>query len=304
MCAPDLLPGYQKASYMTDYQALRIDITNCTEAATDLLAAFLADAGYESFVPDDNGLTAYIVARDFSRAAVDDILAAFPMPLNAKVSVEHIEGQDWNSEWEKHYFQPIVVGGECVIHSTFHTDVPKARYDIVIDPKMAFGTGHHATTSLIIEYLLDIPLEGKSVIDMGTGTGILAILCHKRGSAPVTGIEIDEAAWENAVDNARINDASAVHMIHGDAHALQRFAMLDSEPDMHADLLLANINRNIILNDLELYAKALKPGGTMILSGFYVEDAPLIDEAGAVHGMERVELRSRDKWCAIKLQKR
>lgn len=288
---------------MTDYQELRIDLTPCTEEATDLLAAYLADAGYESFVPDEAGLTAYIAAPDFDLKAVEEIIASFPMEIEATLSDSLVEGRDWNSEWEKNYFKPIVVGGECVVHSSFHTDVPEAKYDIVIDPKMAFGTGHHATTSLIIEYLLSEPLEGKSVIDMGTGTGILAILAHKRGAEPVTGIEIDEGAWQNAVENATLNDSEEVHLIHGDAHALKRFALLDSEKDRHADLLIANINRNIILADMGDYAAALKPGGLMILSGFYEQDAPLLTEAGALHGLTPVDRKTRDNWCALRLRK-
>lgn len=288
---------------MTDYQELRIDINPCSEEATDLLAAYLADAGYESFVPDDKGLTAYIAASDFDPQAVEDIIASFPMEIEATVSDNLIEGKDWNSEWEKNYFKPIVVGGECVVHSSFHTDVPEARYDIVIDPKMAFGTGHHSTTSLIIEYLLGEELEGKSVIDMGTGTGILAILAHKRGAAPVTGIEIDEGAWQNAVENAALNGAADIHMIHGDARALKQFALFDAEHDRHADLLIANINRNIILADMGEYAAALKPGGTMILSGFYEQDAHLLTEAGALHGLTPVDRKTRDNWCALRLRK-
>lgn len=285
---------------MTDYQELRIDLSPCSEEATDLLAAYLADAGYESFVPDDKGLTAYVAATDFDLQAVEDILASFPMEIEATVSDSLVEGKDWNSEWEKNYFKPIVVGGECVVHSSFHTDVPKARYDIVIDPKMAFGTGHHATTSLIIEYLLSEDIDGKSVIDMGTGTGILAILAHKRGATPVTGIEIDEGAWQNAVENAALNDAASVRLIHGDARALTQFAMPDS---CKADLLIANINRNIILADMGEYAAALKPGGTMILSGFYEQDAPLLIEAGTMHGLTPTDRKTREDWCALRLRK-
>ena len=147
---------------MTDYRHLRIDLEPCTETATDLLAAFLADAGYESFVPDDTGLSAYIAADLYDPNAVTEILDGFPVQAAVDVHDELVPGQDWNEEWEKNYFKPIIVGGECVIHSTFHTDVPTARYDIVIDPKMAFGTGHHATTSLMIEYILSLPLQGAA----------------------------------------------------------------------------------------------------------------------------------------------
>ena len=161
---------------MTDYQQIRLDITPCDENITDLFAAFLADYGYESFVPDETGLTAYINATLFNQEDVESVIADFPMEVEVKLTVDFIEGKDWNEEWEKNYFQPIVIADQCVIHSTFHKDVPEAKYDIVIDPKMAFGTGHHSTTSLILRTLLETDMKGKSVIDMGTGTGILAIL--------------------------------------------------------------------------------------------------------------------------------
>lgn len=280
---------------MTDYISLRIDITPCSTEATDLLAAFLADAGYESFVPDEQGLTAYIAAGAFDRGAVDEIIETFPMDIQTRVSEEFVKGRDWNEEWEKNYFRPIVVGGQCVIHSTFHTDVPKADYDIVIDPKMAFGTGHHSTTSLILEYLLSMSIKGKSVIDMGTGTGILAILCLKRGASPVTGIEIDPGAFQNAVENTKLNSAEAVTMILGDATALEK-----TEP---ADILIANINRNIILADIEDYAASLKAGGTMILSGFYEKDVPLLLESAEPLGLYEAGRKVRQEWCALMLRK-
>ena len=280
---------------MTDYISLRIDITPCSTEATDLMAAFLADVGYESFVPDDNGLTAYITAADFNRNTVDEIIEGFPMAVTTDVAEEYVAGRDWNEEWEKNYFKPIVIGGECVVHSTFHKDIPSAVYDIVIDPKMAFGTGHHSTTSLILEYLLGMPLDGKSVIDMGTGTGILAILCHKRGAKPVVGIEIERGAWQNAIENTSLNSAEQIRMIHGDASQLK-----DLES---ADILLANINRNIILADMEDYASKLKKGGIMILSGFYEKDVPLLMETAHALGLKEKARNSREDWCALMLEK-
>lgn len=288
---------------MSDYQSLRIDLSPCSETITDLLASYLADIGYESFVPDDTGLTAYIKASDFSLPAVEDILAEFPMEIEATVSDEFVAGRDWNQEWEQNYFKPIVVGGRCVVHASFHNDVPKAELDIVIDPKMAFGTGHHATTSLIIEYLLDFPLKNKKVIDMGTGTGILAIVCRMCGAESVTGIEIDEGAWQNAVENTALNNVADIKMIHGDAGALKPFCLCDSSADMRADLLIANINRNIILADVCDYAAALRRGGTMILSGFYTEDAQMLIDAGKEYDLEKVSIKQRDNWCALMLCK-
>lgn len=281
---------------MNDYYSVRINTTPCTPDITDLAAAFLADAGFESFEPDETGLTAYIgVTSGDGAALAREALADFPMECSLDISQELIEGEDWNAEWEKHYFKPILIDDACVIHSSFHTDVPEAKYDIVIDPKMAFGTGHHDTTSNMVRHILSLDFDGKSVIDMGTGTGILGILAAMRGAAPVTGIEIDEAAYENALENVSLNKVS-MDLIHGDASALERL-----EP---ADFLFANINRNIILGDIDRYASRLKSGGTMLLSGFYEEDVPMILEAASVMGLsEAARLVSPNRWTALRLVK-
>ncbi|MDE7081892.1 MAG: 50S ribosomal protein L11 methyltransferase [Muribaculaceae bacterium] len=262
---------------MNDYIALRIDINPCSEDTTDLMAAFLADEGYESFEPDLSGLTAYIKADDYEEDKINDILAGFPLPVSTRMTASLVEGQDWNSEWEKHYFQPILINGRCVVHSTFHKNVPHAEYDILIDPKMAFGTGHHATTSMMVRHLLSIPLEGKNIMDMGTGTGILAILAAQRGAGSVTGIEIDPAACSNAEENFRLNNVE-VTLLPGDSARLL-------ELRQKADIFLANINRNVILADLGRYADALVPGGHMYLSGFYQSDIPMILKAASLYGL-------------------
>ncbi|MCM1310969.1 MAG: 50S ribosomal protein L11 methyltransferase [Bacteroides sp.] len=277
---------------MNDYRELRIDFNPCSADITDVMAALLADEGYESFVADESGLTAYIRAEQFSDEAVDAALAALPFDVETQRHSVVVEGQDWNSEWEKHYFRPIVVGERCVIHSSFHKDVPQAEYDIVIDPKMAFGTGHHATTSQVIAALLDLPLEGKTVIDMGTGTGILAILCAMRGAAKVTGIEIDTPAWENALENAALNGVD-VTLINGDASAI-------ADLDM-ADVFIVNINRNIITGDLDSYIGACKRGATMLLSGFYEADIPVIMEVAAPLGLREVSHTTLNDWCCLEL---
>lgn len=281
---------------MNDYRELRLDFTPCSADITDVMAALLADEGYESFVPDSDGLTAYIRVEQFSREAVDAALESLPFETKATVTSTVVKGQDWNSEWEKNYFKPIVVGNRCVIHSSFHKDVPSAEYDIVIDPKMAFGTGHHATTSQVIEALLQLPMDRKSVIDMGTGTGILAILCAMRGADKISGIEIDTPAWENAVDNAELNGvAGKVNLINGDASALSSLPK--------ADVFIANINRNIITADLAAYVEAMNPGATVILSGFYECDIPVIMETAAPLGLTEVSHSVLNDWCCLKLIK-
>lgn len=280
---------------MNDYNKVRVNANPCTEDITDLAAAFLADAGFESFEPDAEGLTAYIRATPDAADLANAALADFPMPTTFEISTEFIEGEDWNAEWEKNYFKPIVIGDKVCVHSTFHKDVPKAEFDIVIDPKMAFGTGHHDTTSQMMRHILNLPLEGKSVIDMGTGTGILAILAKMRGASEVYGIEIDEPAYLNAIEHAGLNN-TPIKLIHGDASALTGLPK--------ADYLFANINRNIILNDIDRYAAVLKDGGSMLLSGFYEEDIPMIEEACARFGLKETDrLVSDAKWTALKLIK-
>ncbi len=279
---------------MQDYIALRIDAVPCLEDITDLLAAFLCDEGFESFKPDDCGLTAYVRTDLYDEGAVKKILEEFPIDTDFTFSSGTVKGEDWNEEWEKHYFQPIVVDDKCVVHSSFHKDVPSAEYDIVIDPKMAFGTGHHSTTSNMMRHILSSDMEGKSVIDMGTGTGILAILCKMKGADNVTGIEIDPFAWENAVENAALNNVK-VNMLCGDAGLL---AGLDQ-----ADYFLANINRNVITSDIESYASCLKQGGIMLLSGFYRSDIPIVEKAANEYGLLLESEKEDNDWLALRFKK-
>lgn len=281
---------------MNDYISVRVDATPCSEDITDLAAAFLADAGFESFEPDAEGLTAYIRAtNDDACGIAREALEDFPIPADFKITSEFIKGEDWNAEWEKNYFKPIVIGDKVAVHSTFHTDVPQAEYDIVIDPKMAFGTGHHDTTSQMMRLILELPLEGKDVIDMGTGTGILAILAKKRGAHSVIGIEIDEPAYLNAVEHAALNGVS-LNLVHGDASALETL-----EP---ADFLFANINRNIILADIDRYSQALKSAAEVLLSGFYEQDVEMIEAECQKYGLKEAErLVSDSGWTALRLTK-
>lgn len=281
---------------MNDYIELRVDLEPCSECATDVLAALLAEEGYESFVPDENGLTAYVRDADFNADILGRVVGAMPFDgITATTGWKKVEGRDWNAEWERNYFQPIAIDGRCVIHSSFHTDVPKAEYDIVIDPKMAFGTGHHQTTTLIIRHLLNAGVRGKSVIDVGTGTGILAILAAMCGASPVNAIEIDEFAHVNAVENVALNGHPEINVILGDASALQSLPK--------ADMLLANINRNIILADLGTYARSVVSGGEIVLSGFYSADVDVILDEARKHGLDYKSRASIDDWTALVLVK-
>lgn len=293
---------------MNDYIETRLDFTrnaagtlegDCPvemETATDVMASLLSDIGFESFLPDETGMTAFVREELFNEESFKEVLEGFPFGcFTITCSMQTIEGQDWNHEWEKNYFKPIVVGNDCVIHSSFHTDIPSCSYDIVIDPKMAFGTGHHATTSLIIERLLELDLDGKSVIDMGTGTGILAILAAMRGASPVTAIEIDPAAEINARENVGLNGHAEIDVRLGDASLLE---------GMSAQLFIANINRNIITADLPAYAATLLPGGIMLLSGFYEADIPVIMNVAEPLGLKETGHTVKGEgWTCLSLRK-
>lgn len=281
---------------MNDYTEVRIEFSPCSETITDTAAALLADAGFESFVPDEKGLTAYIPKSCYN-PALRDCLEALPWTdISVSWSATEIEGQDWNHEWEKNYFKPIIVGDRCVIHSSFHTDIPVCEYDIVIDPKMAFGTGHHSTTSLILNRLLQMDMSAKKVIDMGTGTGILSILAAMRGASEVTGVEIDEPAWENAVDNCRLNGVENIVMIHGDASSLAAIPY-------KADVFLANINRNVITHDIASYCASMAAGATILLSGFYEQDVKIVRDAAEATGLSYIGYTTMNDWACVELRK-
>lgn len=285
---------------MNNYYKVTFAVTPADTDACDLLADTLAEAGFESFEPADDGssMVAYVPASTYNEEAVARAISAQPIPVEISYAAEFVEGRDWNSEWEKNYFKPIVVAGLVAVHSSFHTDVPQARYDIVIDPRMAFGTGHHATTTLMMQSLLaNENIRGAKVIDMGTGTGILAILTDMLGASDVQAIEIDPYAAENARDNVALNlPDSHVNVITGDASAL------DALPGF-ADIFLANINRNIITGDISRYAAAMKPGATITVSGFYVEDRPVVERAASGAGLILRSVADMDNWSSMTFEK-
>lgn len=281
---------------MNDYRKVTITVEPSTEVATDILASLLADEGFESFVAEEPGLSAYIKAELFAPESLVRVAGSFPLQgVNLSFDDTLVEGRDWNHEWEKNYFRPIVIGdNKCVIHSSFHTGYPACDYDIVIDPKMAFGTGHHSTTSLIIGHLLELDLNNRSLLDMGTGTGILAILAAMRGASPVIAVEIDPMAHVNAVENVAANGHPEIDVRLGDA------SLLAGMP--RVDIMLANINRNIILADLDSYARVLHPGSLLFLSGFYVSDVPMLARKAATLGLVVKSQRELNDWCCLQLE--
>ena len=268
-----------------------------SQTATDLLCAVLADAGFESFQEQEDGLLdAYIPANTFDEDSLRIALDSFPLPDTClSYTWQEAEDRDWNEEWEKNFFQPIVIAGRCVVHSTFHHDVPDAEYDIVINPRMAFGTGHHETTGLVMAELLEMDLQGKTVLDMGCGTSILAILAKMRGAKAVEAVDIDEWCVNNSLENIELNGVDGIKVRQGDASALA-----DMGP---FDLVLANINRNILLSDMQQYVARMTAGATLLMSGFYEEDVPLIRAEGERLGLTFVHQKSDKRWTLVRMTK-
>lgn len=278
---------------MNDYTRVKFTVTPNEEVATDVLAALLADAGFESFVPEDDGMSAYAPQALYDADAVAAVVAGFPLEgFEITYDNEFIEGEDWNAEWEKNYFQPIVLGEECVIHSTFHKNVPKARYDILIDPKMAFGTGYHQTTCHMLRAILAQDMTGKSVLDMGCGTALLAILARKHGASNVVAIDIDEFAYENAKENIVLNGTPDIEVRLGGAEAIK--------PSDSFDYVIANINRNILLADIKNYVRAMHPGSQLFISGFYTEDIEVLKEEAARHGLQYIDSAENNRWAMVR----
>lgn len=261
-----------------------------TEIITDILADVLAGIDFESFVPSEKGISAFIPAQVFSNSKLQETLLNFPLDAQFTFSFNELEEKNWNEEWEKNYFRPIVINDECIIHSSFHKPEGVYAYSILIDPKMAFGTGHHQTTSLVLKELLSMNLSGKSVLDMGCGTAVLAILASMKGAAPITAIDIDEWAYRNAKENIALNNADQIEVLLGGAKMLGKQSF---------DVILANINRNILLQDIPSYVNVLHKGGSLIMSGFYKEDIPLIREKCEKFGLLFSRFSELDNWVSV-----
>ena len=277
-----------------NYFEINFFINPFEEYISDVLISELGEIGFDSFVSTETGLDAYALETAFDEAKLKNLLSDFPFEASIDYKVTQIESKNWNEEWEKHYFEPIVIGNECVIHSSFHKNVPKAKYDIVIDPKMAFGTGHHETTSLVIGRLLQMDLQDKTLLDMGCGTAVLAILASMRGAKDIVAIDIDTWCTENSIENIEMNKIQGIDVQLGGAELLA---------GLHFDIVLANINRNILLADMEQYAACLSSGGELYMSGFYVQDIPLIEAEANRNGLTLIDYHEKNNWVAVKTVK-
>lgn len=277
-----------------NYIEVKFICTPNNEIVNSVLSATIAEMGFESFVEDETGTLAYIESDLFDINKLDEILNDFPIEAQIIYSFKAIEEKNWNEEWEKNYFQPLIIDDRCIIQSTFHKVPATYEYNIFIDPKMAFGTGHHQTTELMIREILKEDFNGKSVLDMGTGTAILAILASMRGANPITAIDIDKWAYDNAIENLNLNNINNITVEIGGAE------LLKSET---YDVILANINRNILLNDIHSYTKVLNKGGILYMSGFYVEDIPVITKECNKNGLTFCYNTTKDNWTAVKFVK-
>jgi len=263
------------------------------ELGRDILIAQLAELGFESFVENKTGIEAYIQKNEFKPELLDAIGIVSSPDFNLSYTTAIIADQNWNAEWEKN-FELINVEDQCVIRAPFHNKIVGVEYDIVIDPKMSFGTGHHETTYLMIKRLLELDLEGKNVLDMGCGTGVLAILAKMKKARAVQAIDIDEWAYNNSLENIRNNNCKDIIVKMGGAEKIEGVY----------DIIIANINRNILVKDMERYVKALQEGGSLLLSGFFSSDKEIILESTLKLGLELLFAESRNDWTMLHLLKK
>lgn len=262
-----------------------------TEMVKDILSALLADIGYDAFVEEDGAWAAYVPSEQYSSKAIDAILSDFPIDAHISYDTELMDNINWNEEWEKNYFRPISIDNQLCVYSSFHQPEGDYRYKIIIDPKMSFGTGHHETTKLMLEKILRVDMKDKRVLDMGCGTAVLAILASIRGASEVTAIDIDEWAYRNALENIQLNGIHNIRVEQGDS------SLLDNEKPY--DIILANINRNILLQDIPTYTAVLKKGGRLVLSGFYNVDIDVLRSKAEEMELTLQDISTKGEWVAV-----
>jgi len=262
------------------------------EPGTEILIAQLGFVGFESFVETEDGVIAYVQKEDWNEDILNDVFALNSDEFFINYNFNEVAQTNWNAEWEKN-FESIQVDDTVSIRAPFHED-PKLPYDIVIEPKMSFGTGHHETTHMMVQHLLQMDVLDKKVLDMGCGTGILAIFAEMKGAKPIDAIDIDNWCYENSIENAERNNCTHISVYEGDSSLLI---------DKQYDLIIANINRNILLADMKIYTRCLAIGGTLLLSGFYKEDISTINEEVFKYGLTLEGQLDRNNWVALKYVK-
>jgi len=276
-----------------DYYKIEIDISPFEEWVRDLLTAQLSDSGFEGFTETEAGLEAYIPVESYDEKIFKEILTIYENGFRIHVEKELIKDRNWNEEWEKNYFKPLVIADECLVRAPFHKEYPPCRYEIVIEPNMAFGTGNHETTSMMLECVLSEDMTGKKVLDMGCGTGILGILASMKGAASVTAIDIDTRSVSGTEENASLNGVDNLKVLKGDASVLGKEKY---------DVILANIHKNVLVEDTGTYSRNLTKGGKIFMSGFYAEDLEDIKNAAEQHGLQLAGVNEKNRWIMAVFQ--
>lgn len=263
------------------------------QPGTEILIAELGEVGFESFMETHNGVKAYVVDEFWSEDILDAIEILKSEEFEISFEYSKIEQINWNEEWERN-FEPIEVGENCVVRAPFHKE-RNLPYELIITPKMSFGTGHHETTFMMLQYILEDDFAETTVLDIGCGTAVLAILAEKRGAKNIDAVDIDEWCVENSRENIEHNNCSKITVLQGDASILETNKY---------DVIIANINRNILLEDMEAYVKAMKPDAVLYISGFYSEDLPILKTHGARFNLEFVNKKEKNNWNAAKFIKK
>jgi len=264
-------------------------IVNPKQIGSEILVAELGELPFESFLETENGVSAFIQKQFWTSDILSELSILNSDEFKISYTVEEIEPVNWNEEWEKN-FEPINVDERCYVRAPFHLK-NDAEFDIVIEPKMSFGTGHHETTHMMIQQLLEIDVQNLKTLDMGCGTAILAILAEMKGARPIDAIDIDNWCYLNSIENAERNNCKHITVFEGDADLLK---------DKHYDLIIANINRNILLNDMQAYVDCLNPNGIILFSGFYNEDIPFIDASCTEKGLKFISKLEKNNWVSLK----
>lgn len=287
---------YVTKFHISDTNSDGDDHSERLQAARDILAALVAQVGYESFEETETGLNGYVPADIFHQEALDECLKTFPMDsLQITCETEEMEETNWNATWEQEGFEPIYIGDQCVIHNLSRPVEKEYPYDIVIDAKQSFGTGTHETTRLMVSALLDLDLDGKRVLDCGCGTGILSIVASKCGAQEVVSYDIDEWCTRNTEHNAQLNDVNNLEVLLGNAHVLSHVSGV-------FDVVLANINRNILLADMPRFKEVMTHGSLLIISGFYEKDSMILAEKAGELGMSLLSANSENDWCILQFR--
>ncbi|WKK59937.1 50S ribosomal protein L11 methyltransferase [Sphingobacterium sp. BN32] len=276
------------------YSAVTFTSSTIEDWQKDLLISVLAEIGFDTFEDIDGGFEAYIPSANLDIQALESVLLSEVDGFDLDYQVKEIEEKNWNQLWESN-FNPILVDNKCYVRATFHEDRPEFPYQIIIDPKMSFGTGHHQTTSMMLSFILENDFNAKEVLDMGCGTGILAILASKRGAKQLLAVDYDPICVDSVIENIQLNDVDNIAAKLGSKEAIEGLTF---------DTIFANINRNILLDQLETYSTCLANGGELYLSGFYDgEDLEILKQKADSVGFQYVENKVLDNWCAAKFTK-